>query len=91
MFKEVQRQEEIGPFHSDDAEIGKEIFFFFAEDIPPFIRSNEWVYEAAKRFAVEYADQYFTTLRLLRSVEENQNRLTILREDVQELIKKLCL
>ncbi len=88
MFKEVQRQQEIGPFHSDDAEIGKGIFFFFAEDILPFIRSNEWVYEAAKRFAVDYADEYFTTLRLLGSVKKNQDRLAALREEVQEFIKK---
>jgi hypothetical protein len=88
MFKEVQRQEEIGPFHSDDAEIGKEIFFFFAGDILPLIRSNESVYEAAKMFALEYADEYFTTLRLLESVKGNQDRLTALRNEIQELIRE---
>ena len=88
MFKEVQRQEEIGPFHSDDAEIGKEIFFFFAKDILPLIRSNDWVYEAAKQFAAEYANEYFTTLRLLGSVKENQERLAILRKGVQQFIEE---
>jgi hypothetical protein len=88
MFQEVQRQEKIGPSHSDDAEIGKEIFFFFGEDILPLIRSNEWVYEGARRFATEYADEYFTTLRLLGAVEENQNRLTEIRKESQEFIKE---
>lgn len=88
MFKEVQRQEEIGPFHSDDTEIGKGIFFFFAEDVLPFIRTNQWVYDSAKRFATELADEYFTMLRLLGSVKENQDRLTIIRKEVQGFIKE---
>ena len=87
MFREVQRQEEIAPLHTDDAETGKEIFFFFAESVLPLILSDDWVYEAARRFAAEYADEYFVMLRLLTSVRENQERLAILRQSVRQFIE----
>jgi hypothetical protein len=88
MFQEVQRQEKIGPYHSDETEFGKEIFFFFGEDVLPLVLKNDWVYEAAKRFATEYADEYFIRLRLLGSVKENQKHLTKLREEITRLIKE---
>lgn len=87
MFREVQRQEEIAPLHTDDVETGKEIFFFFAESVLPLLLSDDWVYEAARRFAAEYADEYFVMLRLLTSVRENQERLTILRQSVRQFIE----
>ena len=87
MFREVQRQEEIAPLHTDDAETGKEIFFFFVESVLPLILSDDWVYEAARRFAAEYADEYFVMLRLLTSVRENQERLAILRQSVRQFIE----
>ena len=65
----------------------KTIFFFFANEILPLIKFNDWVYDAAKRFAEEFADEYFIMLRLLGSVEENQERLTDLREEVTEFLK----
>jgi hypothetical protein len=89
MLQEVQRQPNISPYHDDDAEIGKELFFFFAEEILPLILSNDWVYEAAKRFSSEFAKEYFIMLRLLGSVQENQERLTELRDEVTKFLKSL--
>ena len=83
MLPEVQRQPEISSFHQDDADIGKDMFFFFAEEVLPLIKTNDWVYSAAKEFATKYSNDYFLTIRMQSNVKEIQGKLTSLREEVK--------
>lgn len=87
MLREAKRQEEIDPFNDDEFVIGQEIFYFFAEEVLPLVKAENWVFEAAQKFAIEYADEYFIMLRLLRSVEDTQKQLAQLREEVTQFIK----
>lgn len=86
MFQEVQRQKSQDPFHQLESENGKDLFFFFMEDVLPLIKSDPWVFEAAERFALEFAEEYFIMLRLLK-VEEAQEKLERIKGEVTEFIK----
>jgi hypothetical protein len=86
MLAEVNRQPEIATVHQDDAEIGKDIFFFYAEKVLPLIKSDDSIYSAAEEFASEYSNDYFYTIRMQSNVEDTQAKLTALRGDVKQFL-----
>ena len=86
MWEEAQRPEQLDPLRKEESSLGKEIFFFFGEEVLPLILSHDWIYEGARTFVTEYAEQYFSVLRLLRSVEDTQLRLVELKAKVKDLL-----
>ena len=88
MYKEVQRQEKLDPKYKNESKMGTDIFYLFGEDVLPNIKNDDWVYESAKVFAKDYAEEYFTTLRLMNSVDNIQKRLTKMRSEIKELVRE---
>ena len=85
MYRTVGLQEALDPKYKEETENGKEIFYFFGEQVLPLILSNEWVYAAAMRFAEEFAEEYFIMIRLLDSVQATQDRIAETRKAVVRL------
>ena len=85
MYRAVGLQEALDPKYKEETENGKEIFYFFGEQVLPLVLSNEWVYAAAMRFAEEFAEEYFIMIRLLDSVQVTQDRIVETRKAVVRL------
>ena len=58
LLEEGKRQEEQLKVNAGELKINKGMHKFFSEIVIPLINSNDWVYEAALRFASDFAVSY---------------------------------
>jgi hypothetical protein len=64
MLEEGKRQEEINTANKGEYAIVQGIHTYFANAVMPSIIHNDWVFEAASKFATDYTMDYFLQLRL---------------------------
>ena len=84
---EGKRQEYLLTVNAGEHDLVKNMYEFFDATVLPLIISDDWVFEAANRFATEYAMDCF---RLLRStgaeVYQAQKSLMDIKNEVQKII-----
>jgi len=87
MLEAAKRQEEIDSRNRGEYTIAKSIHAYFDGKVLPVIASDNWVFEAAQRFASEFAIDCFKYLRLGSSeVYNTQKSLQEINTRVKELI-----
>jgi hypothetical protein len=87
MLEAAKRQEEIDSRNRGEYAIAKGIHAYFDGKVLPVIASDNWVFEAAQRFASEFAIDCFKYLRLGNSEVYNaQESLLEINTRVKELI-----
>ena len=83
MLEEGKRQERINVANKGEYAIVQNMHTYFDSEVLPLILSNDWVFEAAKRFASDYAIGCFQYLRLGgREAYETQKGLLEINERV---------
>lgn len=88
MVEEGKRQQYLLTANKGEHELIKNMHEFFANIVLPLIISNDWVFDAANRFANEYASECFRLLRLTGlEVFQAQQSLLDIKIEVQEIIK----
>lgn len=89
MLEVAKRQEEIDSANNGEYAIAKGIHGYFDKKVLPAIASDRWVFEAANRFASEFAIDCFRWLRLgSNEVYNAQRRLHETKARVKELLTK---
>ncbi|MBC8503634.1 MAG: hypothetical protein H8D34_02180 [Chloroflexi bacterium] len=87
MVEEGKRQEELLAINMGELALVKKMHGFFSDTVLPLIISDDWVFEAAMRFATEYAIDCIRVLRLTGyEVYQAQQNLMELKTEVQEII-----
>lgn len=87
MLEAAKRQEEIDSKNKGEYAIAKGIHTYFDGKVLPVIASDNWVFEAAQRFASEFAIDCLKYLRLANSEVYNaQKNLLEMNTRVKELI-----
>lgn len=64
MLEEGKRQEAIHTSNAGEHNLVRSMHAYFVSDVLPLLLSDDWVYEAASRFASEYAIDCFHFLKL---------------------------
>lgn len=87
LVEEGKRQEYLLTVNAGELALVKNMHEFFSNTVLPLIVSDDWVFEAANRFATEYAMDCF---RLLRSTGielfQAQQSLMDIKNEVQKII-----
>lgn len=92
MLKEGERQEQIHTANKGEYALVQTMHAYFAHDVLPLILNNDWVYDAASAFALDFAMDCFRYLRLGgQEVYETQKRLLGTNERVVDLLAQACL
>lgn len=74
MLEGAKRQEEIDPTNKGEYAVAQNMHTYFDSKILPLIVSNDWVFEAASRFASEFAIDCLQYLRLGNSEVYNTQK-----------------
>ncbi len=86
---EARRQETIHPANKGEYTIAKKIYDYFDSDVFSLVAQNDWVYDAASRFASDYAIECFHHMRLAgERTFKTQTRLQKLNSKVEEFIAR---
>ena len=86
--EEGLRQEGLLKENIGEYEIVKNIHKYFAEAVIPLIHSNDWVYEAATRFATKYALDCIDLFRInAEEISTAQTRLLELKVEILSMIE----
>lgn len=64
ILEEGKRQERVDPQNRGEAEIVSNMHAYFAQEVAPSILRDDWVYDAALRFAKGYASECFLSWKL---------------------------
>jgi len=87
ILKEGKRQEELLMENIGEFMVVKNIHQYFSDVVIPLIYSNDWVYEAATRFATKYALDCIDLIRISsEEISKSQARLLELKNEVISLI-----
>jgi hypothetical protein len=88
LVEEGKRQEYLLTVNTGEHDLVKRMHEFFAIIVLPTIISDDWVFEAANRFATEYARDCIRTLRLTGlQVYQGQQNLLKIKNEVIEIIE----
>ena len=91
MLEEGKRQEEIHPANKGEYALVRNIHTYFDGAVLPLIISSDWVFEAASRFAADYAIDCFHLLRLSgQEVYNTQKDLLEINEGIEHLLARAC-
>ncbi len=92
MIEEAKRQEEIHSANKGEYALVQDMHAYFSNEVLPLIVSNEWMFEAATKFAREYAIECFHFLRLSGwEVYATQKELLRLNDEVVEFLAQAFL
>ena len=88
ILEEGKRQEEQLKANAGELKINKGMYNFFAEIVIPLIISNDWVYDAASKFASDFALDCIHIDRLTgNEIYQSQNIIFKLKGEVQKIIQ----
>lgn len=87
ILDEGKRQEAQLKANAGEFKINRGMFIFFSEIVIPLIKSDDWVYDAALRFASDFALDCFNIDRLTgNEISQSQNKISKLKGEVQEIV-----
>jgi len=87
MIEEGKRQEYLLTANAGELLLVENMYEFFSSIVLPLIISNDWVFDAANRFATEYAMECIRLLRLTGTeVYQAQQNLMELKIEVKKII-----
>ena len=90
MLGQANEQEEKDPVNKGEYAIVQSMHRYFCENVLPAIIRDDWVYDAASRFASEYAIECFRYLRLgADQIYQRQVRLLEIKEQVLDFIARV--
>ena len=88
VVKEGLRQEILLSANMEEFKLVKSMHKFFDNTVLPLIINDDWVFEAANRFAAEYAIECIRLLRFTRiEVYQAQQKLLEIKTEIQEIIE----
>jgi hypothetical protein len=91
MLEEGKRQEKIHPSNAGEYNLVQSMYTYFDSDVIPLIISDDWVYEAASKFASAYAVDCFHFLKLSgHEVYNVQRNLLELKDKVEDFLARVC-
>ena len=89
MLQHGERQERVDPANVGEESLLRDMHAYFDNEILPLIVDHDWVFEAASRFASDYAMDCFHSLELTnKEVHDAQKRLRKLKKQVKEFVER---
>jgi hypothetical protein len=89
MLEEGKRQERIHPANEGEADLIQAMHAYLHQEVFPLIADDDCVYEAASRFATEYALVCFRSLQLTnKEIYDSQKQLHDLNERVIDFLAR---
>ncbi|MCL4265369.1 MAG: hypothetical protein KJ069_19300 [Anaerolineae bacterium] len=87
IIEEGRRQEQIYPGNAGELSIVTAMHAFFSKDVLPAILNEDWVYDAADKFANDYAKDCFRNLHLGgQEIYLTQHKLLEIKEKVIDFL-----
>ncbi|MBN1966877.1 MAG: hypothetical protein JW910_19650 [Anaerolineae bacterium] len=86
MIQEAKRQDEMLAANRGELALAQSFHDYFAIEVVPRILANDWVFDAASRFASEYALDCFQYLKLSRVPYELQENLVALKGRIEDFV-----
>ena len=88
LVEEGKRQEDLLKANTGESGLCKDMHVFFDSIVLPLIISDDWVFDAANRFAAEYAMDCFRLLRLTGTEVYNaQQSLIQIKREILQIIE----
>jgi hypothetical protein len=89
ILDEARRQERIHPLNEGEYAIVRRMHGYFDGDVLPLVVSNDWVFEAAKRFVLDFTQACFDFLKLTgKEIHGIQKNLGLVNEQITDFLAR---